>query len=62
MQPKKRHLYLSVISICGVIMHNFMGTLLSSIVKGALIKDYENVLKAQSHIKVYSGASLELQW
>ena len=43
-------------------MHNFMGTLLSSIVKGALIKDYENVLKAQSHIKVYSGASLELQW
>ena len=33
-------------------MHNFIGTLLSSIVKGALIKDYENVLKAQSHIKV----------
>ena len=35
-----------------VIMHNFIGTLLSSIVKGALIKDCENVIKAQSHIKV----------
>ena len=34
------------------IMHNFIGTILSLIVKGALIKDCENVLKAQSHIKV----------
>ena len=44
MQPKKRHLYLYI--------HNFIGALLSSIVKGALIKDCENVLKAQSHVKV----------
>ena len=33
-------------------MHNFIGTLLSSIVKGALIKECENVIKAQSPIKV----------
>ena len=45
---EKKKLYLYIQSI----MHIFIGTLLSSIVKGALIKDCENVLKAQSHIKV----------
>ena len=33
-------------------MNNFIGKLLSSIVKGALIKECENVIKAQSPIKV----------
>ena len=36
-------------------MHNFIGTLLSSIVKGALIKDCGNVLEAQSYKKVLWG-------
>ena len=38
-----------------VIMHNFIGTLLSSIVEGALIKDCENVIKAQSNTKLHSS-------
>lgn len=49
MQTEKKGIF---ISIYRVIMNNFIGKLLSSIVKGALIKECENVIKAQSPIKV----------